>query len=381
MYFDALALAFDGEKTWTDGMDVSQVYGGNLIQELGEITGQEQLPRNFAQRALDWLNQRLPTNPIVAWQKKAFTSAEDWLRQHLNEAAANETIDPQLAYCAGYVWGLAKLINDAPNPTDPTAGIKMGAELLATVVNAVSGDEEAQQSLMEMIPIYGTYRSYANAFSDWENGNYFDSGIKVFQFTLGAVGDAAMVGGTALKSARLLTKLNKARPVVRPSLTPVPRPTNRQIDLHAMSAGKRVLERRGYQRGIELVNNSNQGIDFIAKKRLANGTDAWVHFEFKGHWQSGPPVLSVSQAQRNNFIRSRLQTIVDNSNGRWDPAKIHPDVLATAREALDYIDRGGRIHGAVVNVDYAVSTFPGPRVTVWYWPRKAVNAPWHPGDY
>jgi hypothetical protein len=372
LYFDALALAFDGEKTWTDGMDVSQVYGGNLIQELGEITGQEQLPRNFAQRALDWLNQRLPSNPVAEWRKKAFNSAEDWLRQHLNEAAANETIDPQLAYCAGYVWGLAKLINDAPNPTDPTAGIKMGAELLAMVVNAISGDEEARQSLMEMIPIYGTYRSFANAFDDWESGNYFDSGTKVFQGTLGAAGDVTIVGGTALKSARLLTKLNKARPAVVSKLTPVVRPTNQLIDKAAMSAAKRFLESRGYRGIIELVNESNNGIDILAWKQLANGKKVPVFFEVKGHWQSGPPRLRGDQRSRLQFVRSRLEAIVDPTNPRY--ANVKAEVRIAAQQALDHIDQGRMIHGVVVNVDYALNN-ELRHLSVRSWPRRHPQVP------
>jgi hypothetical protein len=351
-----------------------------LIQELGEMTGQEQLPSGFAQRTLSWLNKHLPSSPVTAWRKKVFNNVEDALRQHLNEAAAAGTIDPQVAYCAGYLWGIAKLINDSPNMAeDPMAGIKMGSELLSTVVRACAGDEEAKQSLLEMLPVYGTYRSFAGSFNDWEGGNYFDSGTKVFQGTLGAIGDVTLVSSIGLKSTRLLTKLNKVPTVVEAKLTPIVRPSAQLIDHFAMDAAKEYLEARGIRNVVALVNESNQGIDYIGWKTLRNGKNVPIFFEVKGHWQSGPPRLRFDQRAMDSFVRSRLETMLDPANARW--ANVDSEVIEAARKARDYIRSGGKIHGCVVNVDYALNNELRD-IQVRYWRRThpSVPVPWDVGD-
>jgi hypothetical protein len=65
----------------------------------------------------------------------------------------------------------------------------------------------------------------------------------------------------------------------------------------------------------------------------------------------------------------------------WQHANLDPAMIADAREALEYLNAGGRVHGFIVNVDWALSWFPGGRNSgVWTWPRDStVNKPWHPG--
>jgi hypothetical protein len=271
----------------------------------------------------------------------------------------------------GFFWALVKMADQGAAPlTDPLAMGKMGADLISTVIRAICGDEESRKALLEMLPFYGTYRNFADAYDAWEAKRYFDSGGKIFSGTLGAAGDVTLLSGACLKTCRLLRKANLKVVEVAEWKTPVERPSNRQIDLAAMDEGKAFLERRGYRDIISLTNPSGHGIDYIARKTLANGSDVWVHIEVKGHWFDGPPVLRGDQAKRNDFVRSRLETIAENLNRRWDPAKIDSKIIDAAQEALDEIRAGRRIHGITVNVDQATGVFPGPRTSVWYWPRE-----------
>ncbi|HEV2208112.1 MAG TPA: hypothetical protein VG167_05015 [Verrucomicrobiae bacterium] len=379
-YLKALATALDGQETWTNASQVAQTYGGNLVQELGEIAGQEQLPRTFLQRSLDWLVKHLPSNPLTPWQKKSFNTGGDMLRQHLNQGVTEGTVDPQFSYCAGYLWGLVRLLNQNQGlATDPMEGIKVGAELVSTVVNAISGDEQAKQALLEMVPVYGTYRSFDGSLNDWENGSYFDSGIGSFQGTLGAVGDVTLVSGVAIKSARVLTKLNKSLDLVRNWTSPRMCPPNHLVDSKATDWAVRRFERRGYE-VVPLTNPSNQGIDYLVVKRLPSGELRYIFAENKGHWLTGPPVLTGAQPSRRNFVLSRLDNMMGNLDHMWDPAKLDPRMLELAREARDAILQGKPIHGIVVNVNYSLSWLPGPRGEVYWWPRDPAVKPWHPGN-
>jgi hypothetical protein len=377
--FNKMVGAFDGEQTWIDGVRVTHAYGDKLIEDIGQIAEEEDLPPTFTQRVLSGLGNYLFSSPLAKWKNTAFNGAEDWMRKHLAESVADGTMEPQAAAAVGYFWGLAKTINDtSTSVVDQAANIKMLGELMSTMVRATSGDQAAQQSLLDMLPVYGTYRSFEDANTSWEAQNYFDSGIQMYQGTLGAVGDVALVGGVATKSIRLLSKLNKHLEPLRKWTSPIKRPANMLIDRFAMDFAKKMLERRGYRDIISLTNNSNHGIDYLARKTLANGQEVLVHIEVKGHWLSGDPKLRLSQRERVEFVRSRLQTIVNNSNGRWSPNKIDPKIVARAQEALDEIRDGQKIiHGMVIDVDYALSWFPGPKGEVFTWPRNGGN-PFHP---
>ena len=147
-----------------------------------------------------------------------------------------------------------------------------------------------------------------------------------------------------------------------------------------MDWAQRRFERRGYE-VIPLTNPSNQGIDYLLVKRFPNGHLRYIFVENKGHWKIDVPELSLDQRSRTQFVLSRLDNMLGNLDGMWNPAKLDPRMLELAEEVRHAIRVQGKpVHGIVVNVNYALSWFPGPRGEVFWWPRDPQVKPWHPGE-
>ena len=161
-------------------------------------------------------------------------------------------------------------------------------------------------------------------------------------------------------------------PGINLSDEPVIRPTTQLIDKFAMNAAKRFLESRGYRNIIELVNESNNGVDIVAWKRLPSGREVPVFFEVKGHWQSGPPGLRGDQRSREFFVRDRVRRILQNEGNRW--GTVDQEIKDAAEKIQRHLDAGGRIHGVVVNVDYALNN-ELRHISVRTWPRTFPSVP------
>lgn len=391
--FQKMNEAMDSEEIVLTADELAQIYGPNMIKDVGQIASQDNLPPTFTQRLMTFLDKYAPKNPVKQWEEKQFNGMEDWLRKHVNDAAAQGKMSPENAYRIGNVWGVIKMAHDLGNLGDPIESLKLSAMLMGTVIDALRGDKQAAETLAEMLPLYGTYQQFNHTFDKWEAGNYFDSGVDGLQTAIGAVGDATLVGGVVLKavrSASLATKLERVAvpiaehpPRIPPRIEPPPLPLPEAelpknfrniVGQKAETLVKKILEKTGkYTDLMSLQNASGNGIDLIGLDRRGNV----AVFEIKGHRLIAKPVLSSAQKDLAAWAEKRLNQIA-NREGAFTAAT--EEQVASAKKFLKALNNDGKaLHPIVINVDNALSEFPD--VSVWRWKKvgkRPVLTHWPP---
>lgn len=119
------------------------------------------------------------------------------------------------------------------------------------------------------------------------------------------------------------------------------------------AVAREILERRGYV-VIEIQNASGHGIDLFAIKVKGKNRGLMVYIESKASSKDYAWRFSVAQKDRDNFIKSRLQRVID-AQGHW--AKVPLELRQIAALALEEIKAGRPIGGIKFGFHWLTGSF------------------------
>lgn len=363
---------FDETDMWTDLSLVAEAYGSEIIpdvidfadmmeSEFVTISVESGSKLHLAHRIFNWLHEYSPTNVALDWKRRAVASTEDWLRTTLDEAVANG-LSPTVSYQVGYYWGLVQTADTLSDLADGRVLAEMVSTIYTTVVDASRGDTEAQKALTAMIPVYGTYLVGGEALADYDDGKYFDSGIKTMQVVTDGIetlaGGGAVLGvardAMVRRGRRQLNKVNEVR-LQNDDLTELKNRSRHGTGNHGEELARKYLDVLGYNRIVKLQNGRGNGIDLVG-----TSPDGHVVFiEVKASKDISGLKLSESQQEFEKFVEDRLDSIRLRKKpyGNVDAATV-----SDAKHYYDLLEDGAPVHYRAIAIDGAFDEWPTIRV-------------------
>ncbi len=217
--FLAFTTKVDGREFFIDLAEAHEEFGPGIVFDLSRLAQADTGNSISIQRILAILKP-IGDRVTGVWQQQVFDSTETFLRNYVDTAVDENKLTVEEALSIGYGWGLCSEVFAVGQAANVFAASRTAEGLIATVIAANQGSEEAKTALAEMIPVWGLKVMNDESITFAQQGLYFDAGKKSAELTVATVGTAVVVG-TMVKGGISMLRASKA--VSKPKLAGPPR--------------------------------------------------------------------------------------------------------------------------------------------------------------